>query len=103
LPRLDRDAEARARLAPRSRLRPGEIWRDPEGRHRVGCLDAGDPAQISALLGRARARLAVHDPPYNLGGARDRRPIDDYLGWCERWLRATLAHLAAGSDVSMGR
>ena len=68
------------------------------GRHRVGCLDAADPAQVAALVGRSRARLAVHDPPYNLA-VFERRSLDDYLVWCEGWLRATIDRLAVDAAL----
>jgi len=42
LPRLDNDPLVRERLLPFCRLKPGGVWHDPEGRHRVGCMDATD-------------------------------------------------------------
>jgi site-specific DNA-methyltransferase (adenine-specific) len=93
LPRLDRDPELRGHLLPACRLRRGEVWRDSRSGHRVGCLDAAERADVARLVGRARARLAVHDPPYNLC-AFEERAQEDYATWCERWVRATVAHLA---------
>ena len=42
----------------------GEIWR--LGKHRLACGDATDPALVRRLLGRARPRLTVTDPPYGV-------------------------------------
>lgn len=85
LPRLDKNPDLREKLLPYCRLKPGEIWHDPAGRHRVGCLDAANPADVSALMGDARARLAVHDPPYNLV-AFEERSVAEFIAWCRRWV-----------------
>ena len=63
LPRLDENTELRQQLLPFCRLKSGEVWQDPLGRHRVGCLDAGDAKQVAQLMERATANLAIHDPP----------------------------------------
>ena len=98
LPRLDRDAETRERLLPFCRLRPGEIWTDPRGHHRVGCLDAASTEQMAALVDGERGELAIQDPPYNLV-AFDQRRLDEYVAWCQSWIRATLEQLA--DDASL--
>jgi site-specific DNA-methyltransferase (adenine-specific) len=98
LPRLDRADELRETLLPRCRLRPGEIWEDPEGKHRVGCLDAADPEQVTALIGGEAIDLAIHDPPYNLA-AFDERPLREYIAWCKRWVGVTISHLAADASL----
>ena len=56
LPRLDNGSETRGQLLPYCRLKPGEIWRDPLGRHGVGCLDAADLNAVCELLQDASAR-----------------------------------------------
>ena len=66
LPRLDANSEWRDRLLPYCRLKPGEIWHDPVGRHRVGCLDATDSEAVVELVGGTLPTLAIQDPPYNL-------------------------------------
>lgn len=92
LPRLDKNPALRKKLLPLCRLKPGEIWHDPAGRHRVGCLDAANPADVFALMGDARARLAVHDPPYNLV-AFEERSVAEFVAWCRRWVDTTAAIL----------
>lgn len=93
LPRLDQHPELRASLLPQCRLKPGEIWRDPRGRHRVGCVDAADPAAVALLMDGARATLAVHDPPYNLV-AFEERSVGAFIAWSQRWVQNTVTHLA---------
>ena len=80
LPRLDNDQEIRDRLLPFCRLAPGDIWDDPEGKHRIGCKDAADSAQMTELVGDKSPTLAIHDPPYNLV-AFERRSIDEFIDW----------------------
>ena len=98
LPRLDNSPEWRERLLPHCRLKSGEIWNDPEGRHRVGCLDAADAEAIRAFVGDSAPTLAVHDPPYNLV-AFARRSIEEYVDWSRRWVRATHAVLAPNASL----
>lgn len=86
LPRLDTDADLRDKLLPFCRLRPGEIWIDPVNGHKVGCLDATDPVAIERLMDGDYAKLAVHDPPYNLVAFQE-RTISDYIDWCRKWIR----------------
>jgi site-specific DNA-methyltransferase (adenine-specific) len=98
LPRLDSSPDWRERLLPHCRLKPGEIWLDPEGKHRVGCLDATDPEAIGALVGRSSPVLAIQDPPYNLV-AFERRSIQEYIDWSRRWVRITQSVLAEHASL----
>lgn len=76
----------------------GEIWEDPCRGHRVGCLDAANPAHVGRLMGDRKAPLAIQDPPYNLV-AFEQRPIDDYMAWSSRWVDNCLWALA--DDASL--
>ncbi len=98
LPRLDTDDEWRRRLLPLCRLQPGDVWQDPQGIHRVGCIDATDQDAVRSLVGDSTPTLAVHDPPYNLV-AFDRRNISDYVQWCRQWVRLTHAILAKNASL----
>jgi site-specific DNA-methyltransferase (adenine-specific) len=93
LPRLDRDPEIRDGLSRHCRLRPGEIWMDEQAGHRVGCLDAAKADDIAKLMNGEAARLAVHDPPYNLA-VFEQRKLDEYLSWSREWIGCSIAHLA---------
>ncbi|NNJ13242.1 site-specific DNA-methyltransferase [Chloroflexales bacterium ZM16-3] len=98
LPRLDRHPDLRPYLLRYCRIREGEIWDDPVGLHRVGCIDAADARQVAALMGDERAALAIHDPPYNLV-AFEQRAIEGYIAWCERWVAATRQALLPDSSL----
>lgn len=98
LPRLDRAPAIHAKLLPFCRLKPGEIWLDPVSGHRVGCLNATSPTQIARLMGEETARLAVHDPPYNLA-AFEFRTLEQYIEWCREWIEITRHYL--GEDSSL--
>lgn len=93
LPRLDEESEIRAQLLPHCRLAPGQVWQDPAGPHRVGCLDATNPDQIARLMNGDRAGLAIHDPPYNLA-VFPRRSVAEYIAWCRQWVALTADNLA---------
>lgn len=98
LPRLDTSPEWRDRLLPYCRLKPGDIWYDPKGKHRVACLDATDAEAVTALVGRSSPSLAIQDPPYNLV-AFARRSIEEYIEWSRRWVRITQAVLADNASL----
>ncbi|MCQ3972472.1 MAG: site-specific DNA-methyltransferase [Anaerolineae bacterium] len=98
LPRLDQHPALRKQLRPYCRLAPGQIWTDPAGRHRVGCLDAASLADINQLMTGARATLAIHDPPYNLV-AFEQRELAAYIEWCRQWVEHTAAVLAPDSSL----
>ncbi|SRR6266403_2825682 len=85
IPRLDQHAELRAGLLKYCRLAKGEVWSDPSGRHRVGCMDAAEHSHTASLMAGTQATLAVHDPPYNLV-AFEARDVADYVKWCEMWI-----------------
>lgn len=98
LPRLDKNADIRAALLPYCRLKPGDVWSDPVRGHRVGCLDATDGAQIGELMNRRLARLAIHDPPYNLV-AFEERPLRHFIDWCKQWIQHSWDVLAQDSAL----
>jgi site-specific DNA-methyltransferase (adenine-specific) len=85
LPRLDTDEKLRNELLPYCRLKPGEIWVDPINGHKVGCLDAANGSEVRQLMGDEYARLAIHDPPYNLVAFQE-RTIAEFINWCKQWV-----------------
>ncbi|OFX16615.1 MAG: DNA methylase [Armatimonadetes bacterium RBG_16_58_9] len=97
LPRLDTDQETRERLLPLCRLRPGDIWTDPEECHRVACVDANDSEAVLQLMRGDLAQLAIHDPPYNLV-AFEERQIHEFIEWSEKWVRNSSRVLAPDSS-----
>jgi len=88
IPRLDKNPELRSRLLQYSRLDTGELWDDPLGKHRVGCLDATSQSDVDILMNGNRASLALHDPPYNLV-AFEERDVETFIRWCEEWIKTT--------------
>jgi len=98
LPRLDKHPELLSSLRAFCRLEPGSVWVDPLGRHRVACMDAANPADVSALTNGELATLALQDPPYNLV-AFTRRGLQDYVEWCREWVQNTDAALAPDSSL----
>jgi len=98
LPRLDQAPEVAAALQKHCRLKSGEIWEDPTGKHRVGCLDAAQREHVQKLAAGNLAQLALHDPPYNLV-AFDKRTVGEFVDWCKRWIVNT--DYALASDASL--
>lgn len=110
LPRLDRDEALRQKILPFCRLKPGEIWVDPLNRHKIGCLDVAEGGNIDRLMtegsvkaeGSAKAgesaKLAIHDPPYNLV-AFEERQLGHYIDWCRKWISHTWRVLDQDSSL----
>jgi site-specific DNA-methyltransferase (adenine-specific) len=49
-------------------------------------------------MGQSKATLAIHDPPYNLV-AFDERSVEEYIAWCEQWVKNTSAWLAEDASL----
>jgi DNA modification methylase len=98
LARLDRDEKLRQKLLPFCRLKPGEIWRDPQGGHATGCLDATSRKDVLKLCGERQASLAIHDLPYNFI-AFEQRQVDEFIGWCQKVVASTEAVLTGDSSL----
>lgn len=98
LPRLDQTEALRSQLLPYCRLAPGEIWEDEVNGHRVGCLDATDPVAIASLMGKERAALAIHDPPYNVA-AFEVKQLSEFVKWCHQWISVTYNVLSKDASL----
>ena len=98
LPRLDKHPELRERLLPYCRLFYGDTWNDPEGQHRVGCLDATNREYVRNLMNGRKAHLAIQDPPYNLA-AFEEKTISEYIAWGRKWPENTLQSLKGNSSL----
>ncbi|HKI78965.1 MAG TPA: site-specific DNA-methyltransferase [Ignavibacteriaceae bacterium] len=88
LPRIDLDDELRDLLLPFSRFKKGKVWKDPEGKHKIGCLDATNSNDIKKLFGNQKARLAIQDPPYNFIAFQEKQS-EEFADWCKTWIRNT--------------
>ena len=98
IPRLDKNPKVRNCLLKYSRLKEGEIWYDPLGKHRIGCLDAASQTDIEKLLDGNKGVLAIHDPPYNLV-AFEERDLYNFIQWCKNWIATTDYALTANSSL----
>jgi site-specific DNA-methyltransferase (adenine-specific) len=96
--RLDCDEKLRDRLTPFCRVKPGEIWRDRQSGHRVGCLDAAAAEDVAKLCGKELARLAIHDLPYNFI-AFERKRNEEFAEWLRRVVSNTNRALASDSGL----
>ena len=98
LPRLDKNPQLRSHLLKYCRIREGEIWEDPAGRHRIACLDATSGGDVGRLMGPEKATLAIQDPPYNLVAFDEREP-SEFISWCSRWVENTDSALVDDSSL----
>lgn len=85
-------------MLPYCRLAPGEIWEDEVNGHRVGCLDVSDSVAIASLMGKERAALAIHDPPYNVA-AFEIKQVSEFVEWCNQWI--SLTYNVLSKDASL--
>lgn len=93
------DDRIRSQLLPQCRLHVGQTWHDEVNGHIVACGDATDKQFIQSLLADNHGpTLAVHDPPYNMV-AFQRRPVEEYISWCRRWIDVT--HDILADDASL--
>ena len=91
--RLDQSQELCEYLLPFCRLKSGEIWTDPEKKHRVGCGDATNVAFVRKIHSSLpKAKLAVHDPPYNLVFGQT-LPVGEFTDWCAKWVKLSYEFL----------
>ncbi len=98
IPRLDRNPELYASLLKYCRIREGEVWDDPEGKHRVGCLDAAELGAVQDFMQEEKASLAIQDPPYNLI-AFEAVPGDSFIDWCRQWVDVTYQSLDVNGSL----
>ncbi|MCB9207131.1 MAG: site-specific DNA-methyltransferase [Ignavibacteriales bacterium] len=88
LPRIDKDKRLKSYLEKFCRLKFGEIWEDPIGNHKIACCDSSDQNSILNLFNGEKAKLAVHDPPYNMI-AFEKHRADKFVEWCKLWIETT--------------
>lgn len=98
IPRLDKNPELRNRLLAYCRIREGEVWDDPLGKHRIGCFDATNKSRIQELMNGKKAALAIQDPPYNLI-AFEYRDVSEFIGWCKQWIETSELALAENGSL----
>lgn len=99
LTRLDIDEKLRKKILPFCRLKKGEIWNDPKGKHKIGVLDATNTEDVKKLFGREKIQLVINDPPYNIvvGNANTQNlskiKINDYMKFSRKWIENVISVL----------
>jgi DNA modification methylase len=105
LTRLDIDKELRKKILPHCRLKKGEIWNDPKGKHKVGVLDAASSNDTKKIFDKEKVQLVINDPPYNVvvGNVNTQNlskiKIDEYIDFSRKWVTNVLSIL--GEDASL--
>jgi site-specific DNA-methyltransferase (adenine-specific) len=105
LSRLDIDNELREKILPHCRLKAGEIWNDPKGKHKLGVLDATNPNDVKRLFGNKNAQLIINDPPYNVvvGKANSKNlsriDIDEYIRFSHKWVSNSVSIMDDDSSL----
>ena len=105
LTRLDIDEELRNKILPYCRLKKGDIWKDAEGKHKIGVLDATNLEDVNKLFGKNKAKLVINDPPYNVvvGNTNTQNlskiKIDEYINFSRKWIVNALSVLDKDSSL----
>ncbi|HZW39308.1 MAG TPA: site-specific DNA-methyltransferase [Ignavibacteriaceae bacterium] len=98
LPRIDEDEILKELLLPYCRFKENDIYVDKINGHKIGCIDCNDKDKLSELFGNEKAKLAVHDPPYNFV-AFDELEVKDFIEWSRKWVNNTLDFLDENSSL----
>ena len=99
LKRLDIDERLRKKISPLCRLKKGEIWIDPKGRHKIGVLDAKSFEDTKKIFRKKKAQLVINDPPYNVvvGNINTQNlskiDIKEYIRFSKTWISNVLSIL----------
>jgi site-specific DNA-methyltransferase (adenine-specific) len=99
LKRLDIDKKLRKKILPLCRLKKGEIWNDPKGKHKIGVLDAANLEDAKKIFGRKKVQLVINDPPYNVvvGNSNTQNlskiDIKEYIKFSKKWVSNVLSIL----------
>jgi site-specific DNA-methyltransferase (adenine-specific) len=63
----------------------------------------GDTMHILPTLESESAQIVIADPPYNIGkdfgNNSDKQPMDEYLAWCEAWIKECLRILKSNGTM----
>lgn len=98
LPRIDNDSILHNSLLKYCSFKEGDTWTDPDGKHKIACIDASDEKAVKDLLKKEKASLALHDPPYNFV-AFDERRLDTFIEWSRQWIRNSYNSLLPDSSL----
>ena len=97
--RLEKDVKLQRMLLPYCRLKPGDIWNDPAGKHLIGCGDAADSDFVKEIHSKELSpTLAIQDPPYNLAFGK-KVPVSEFIDWCRKWISSCQSVLNKNSAL----
>ncbi len=103
IPRLDND-NFRKKILPFCRLKPGEIWNDPEEKHKIGVLDAVSESDCQLIANGDHVDLFIQDPPYNISVGNkntdqlSRIEIDKYITFSRAWVNNSITMMNLNSN-----
>lgn len=85
-------------------FRSGEGSPSPTLTTEFGTLYSGDCLEVLPFIHDATVDTVFADPPFNLGktyGAKvdDKRPQEEYLAWCEKWIAECARVLKPGGSL----
>jgi site-specific DNA-methyltransferase (adenine-specific) len=98
IPRIDKDPKLKHYLEKYCRLKFGEVWKDPDGKHKVGCFDSSKKHDVRSIVNNQPVQLAVHDPPYNMIAFSKQR-AQVFVDWCKKWVDSTYEILDTNSSM----
>ncbi len=98
IPRIDNDPHLRDLLLRYCSFKEGDVWEDPNGKHKIACIDSTDKKSIQQLLGNNKTSLALHDPPYNFV-AFDERELNNFIDWSRKWIKNSYDSLLPDSSL----
>lgn len=98
IPRIDKDDKLKKYLEQYCRLKDGDIWIDPENKHKIGCFDSANKSNILKICNGELVKLAVHDPPYNMI-AFDKQKANTFVKWCKKWVTISDSILDENSSL----
>jgi DNA modification methylase len=98
IPRIDKDDKLKKYLEKYCRLKYGDIWTDPLGKHKISCFDSSNRENILEIVNGETIKLAVHDPPYNMI-AFDKQKANSFVEWCKNWISSTEEILDSNSSL----
>ncbi|MCF6335226.1 MAG: site-specific DNA-methyltransferase [Spirochaetales bacterium] len=104
IPRLD-DNKIREKILPLCRLKDGDIWKDPEGKHRIAVLDAESEDDCNKIGIGTEIDLFIQDPPYNIvvgnknTNQLSRMNIEKYIDFSKAWVENSLRMMAENGHL----
>jgi DNA modification methylase len=98
LPRIDVDDKLRNLLLPYCRLKEGDVWEDPHGKHRVGCISAESVKGSNKLMNSMKAALSIQDPPYNFIAFQE-SDVEKFVQWGREWVRNCYDSMSENSSL----